>query len=885
MENIRKAIEIVFRRISLEKIYDSLISMTDFYRSVIGSKKEYLYNNISEEAFLNASNNIFRNISNDEVKNIYRKFFNFNDELNSDKYSSNEVSNIFDLLCIYGEKVLTRNNNVPVCKYEHLLNWWKMSNKMGQDIITMAYMAKNNITGAHSVSFAYPVAISNDNNRLNTILDKGLAENHFHLNGSSATFPLSWAYLMNHFNQIDRKINKSFGNILDKDTYGSKEIKWNEYIKDAAVIRVWLFNKIISNKSSDASANKCLEKYNSTELLKFIKDNLTICQYHASSAIDRARYFCGVKDKKTGLVLDYASPTEYFSQPFEMSALTGERFFLYSCFRKIYLNEFDSVQMQMFYFYLAIKSAFRGEMIQSNDRVGFDNFRQYQDRKDIIFDDDKLYERCAYNLAVNQTFNSHNIKYLEARIVPKTDSEKLIESIYEKDKNIMGKDPADDFDTKPDERNNTVQVNKDNFYYVFHFIKGPDKPSNNVSKFPTRERLSIPCRNSECRKKAHRQAAAIYRAVNEKNALRSRILGIDAASSEIGCRPEVFASEFRYLKHMVPSYHHCEFVNEQKLCINATYHVGEDFYDIIDGLRAIDEAILFLNLRINDRLGHALALGTDPACYYQKRGFTVVMPKQDMLDNLMWFVYKADSLNAELTASDRKIIMNEFYFLLADIYGKRYDDSSVNFFDYVNSWQLRGDNPELYHFGKCDSQSITTYYRESCINNLVNQTIRNNAKAAGLYSDYHFNLSVRKNGDKQTSFKLTKTMIKTLSQLQHNMQLEIAAKGISIECNPSSNYVIGNFKRFDKHPILSFYNKHLGTTDQDSAQLSVSINTDDQGVFDTNLKNEYSVMAAALEQITDENQQHIYSSDNVYHWIDDVREMGICQSFGNYRNR
>ena len=36
-------------------------------------------------------------------------------------------------------------------------------------------------------------------------------------------------------------------------------------------------------------------------------------------------------------------------------------------------------------------------------------------------------------------------------------------------------------------------------------------------------------------------------------------------------------------------------------------------------------------------------------------------------------------------------------------------------------------------------------------------------------------------------------------------------------------------------------------------QLSVSINTDDQGVFDTLLENEYALMALALKKKKDKN--------------------------------
>ena len=62
-------------------------------------------------------------------------------------------------------------------------------------------------------------------------------------------------------------------------------------------------------------------------------------------------------------------------------------------------------------------------------------------------------------------------------------------------------------------------------------------------------------------------------------------------------------------------------------------------------------------------------------------------------------------------------------------------------------------------------------------------------------------------------------------------------------------------------------------------QLSVSINTDDQGVFDTLLENEYAFMALALKKKKDKNNNKIYDIEDIYEWIDYVRKMGIEQSF------
>lgn len=63
------------------------------------------------------------------------------------------------------------------------------------------------------------------------------------------------------------------------------------------------------------------------------------------------------------------------------------------------------------------------------------------------------------------------------------------------------------------------------------------------------------------------------------------------------------------------------------------------------------------------------------------------------------------------------------------------------------------------------------------------------------------------------------------------------------------------------------------------AQISTSINSDDLGVFDTNLENEYALIAIALENEKDENGNPKYCSLQIYKWLESVRQMGEEQIF------
>ena len=111
-----------------------------------------------------------------------------------------------------------------------------------------------------------------------------------------------------------------------------------------------------------------------------------------------------------------------------------------------------------------------------------------------------------------------------------------------------------------------------------------------------------------------------------------------------------------------------------------------------------------------------------------------------------------------------------------------------------------------------------------------------------------------------------------------NLRERIARRKIGIETNPSSNYLIGRFGEYEQHPIVTFNDLYLREPSQKSV-LFVSINTDDQGVFDTDLENEFSLMASALENARDSNGVRLYTPEQVYRWIDQVRQMGLEQAF------
>lgn len=83
---------------------------------------------------------------------------------------------------------------------------------------------------------------------------------------------------------------------------------------------------------------------------------------------------------------------------------------------------------------------------------------------------------------------------------------------------------------------------RSHFNVIFHFIKKRD------------ERDKTRYRHMSLREDTKERAFAIYKFRNDEknwseNPLAGCVVGIDAANSEIYCRPEVFAQAFRFLRN------------------------------------------------------------------------------------------------------------------------------------------------------------------------------------------------------------------------------------------------------------------------------------------------------------------------------------------------
>ena len=209
-------------------------------------------------------------------------------------------------------------------------------------------------------------------------------------------------------------------------------------------------------------------------------------------------------------------------------------------------------------------------------------------------------------------------------------------------------------------------------------------------------------------------------------------------------------------------------------------------------------------------------------------------------------------------------------------------DDGASIKEYFEAWKLRGHDPSLYRGGKRNLAPFRSSEWDKYLFNSSYGNVGVSERVERLYYRYHFDSAAKVMGTRSLHYDVPEDYIAMVEQLQVCMQKWISRKHIGIETNPSSNVLIGGISRYDEHPIQKWYNVGL-TSDNEllktSPQSFISINTDDQGVFNTCLENEYALLACALEKMRNEDGSPVYNHAQIYEWLDNIRKMGLQQSF------
>ena len=193
-----------------------------------------------------------------------------------------------------------------------------------------------------------------------------------------------------------------------------------------------------------------------------------------------------------------------------------------------------------------------------------------------------------------------------------------------------------------------------------------------------------------------------------------------------------------------------------------------------------------------DRFGHATVLGLDLEAWYHRKDYCIHLKEQDYLDHVMWFYMMIMGFHIEGCELLKDYLYKEFLEAFHHIYVENHKRTEIS-----------DTEEQINIFQYFDSWKLRGNPPENYKKETEDDIKSENPQITKLYYRYYFE--------------------------KREKSWEIA-----------------------DHPVLNLYSIGLGDK-RDIPQMFVSINTDDRGVFQTSLKNEYALLAASVENLTDEN--------------------------------
>jgi hypothetical protein len=408
--------------------------------------------------------------------------------------------------------------------------------------------------------------------------------------------------------------------------------------------------------------------------------------------------------------------------------------------------------------------------------------------------------------------------------------------------------------------------------------------------------------------------------------------GLDIAGDENALKIAGFAPMLRWLRsglYPVPD------GLRASTGFHFSIHAGEDYAHPASGLRHIDETVRFCEMREGDRLGHALALGIEPALWAKRHG-EMILPLDEHLDNLVWQWHYATVLSGSLPLAQAVLPLLERritrFVARCDWCKERLPQIDCS----VADKRANGDEPSLKNITP-DTLYRAWLLRRNCSYRLQQlhggapltsqekcalpdwSTLSNkDSVAAQLYKQRHSRLLddlppqlvVVRVADEWSTQELiglgapekwrqqasggkdilqdidTPVELEFMHALQDYLLDRYDRKGLIIETNPTSNVYIARFKKHVEHPIFRWNppdeellkpGAEFNRYGLRRGPVRVLVNTDDPGIMPTTLRTEFLLLRdAAIERGV--------SRTMAEYWLERLRLYGLEQFQRNHLN-
>lgn len=800
-----------------------------------------------------------------------------------------EISEAMD-----GKKDIFNGHNT----FDKVEIWNILNREMPIDIFIIAFYMLSDLKDEKYLYYQR-ANISLADKIINHVLEKGVAENHIHLNAGLSYLQL-WEYRMNEMIVIHRRERK--------DIYKNKD-----QILLCALFRIVITDFLIERQEESFEQYWNQKDTIGTEILHMMEymDQYRMCpdydklEQQAEDIIGWFKRKYRINDKKDYLL-------EHMLLKYRTLKISSEMAFLFNTMR--YLKNEQKVGsklknythvLRLFTQYIRMKNLFFQDLMQGNEKEGLKYFKGYYDnirKENNRFEYKKLYKSIFESQA-----QSLNLKKLEFRIAPAIDMkqpykkredenirDEIKRKILRQIKYLLEGYQAYIFEMSNIDgrgrKRNLQEIGKianelcekgmfsiPTIGIVFHFIK-KDYIDNIVGdmcwvKFYEEDNEDLVFNSKHIiiyRKKMEQFARMVEELRSEIPILSEYVVGIDAASDEVVVEPWIMAPVYTHIRNKKITKPFAFGTNSEVYRIRNmgfTYHVGEEFRHIMSGLRHVDEVLEHFKYKPADRLGHAIVLGVN-VDYWMMHHEVVTIPIQEYLDNLLWlwgtivykkynFKYSVDELEGKIMICAKKIY--EFtdgmtIDMLYDAYQRKFLSNNDEIFQ-----RLRED---IETDSKDDAEYFCKFYRGK-------NTRWTEEKILCTFYCPVYQTRFRK----PEFIKIEKNNAQFYKEVQKQIIEKIEKIGIYVETNPTSNLAIGSIESIVSHPIFNLNSKGLKKeVDENEHCVLVTINSDDPIIFNTNNENELSYIYHALVQKG-------YQKERVIRWIDKVREMGLDSSF------
>jgi len=605
----------------------------------------------------------------------------------------------------------------------------------------------------------------------------GFSELHLHFNGSVETDNV-WQDFLRSPDKVYKDLTKGFINInveehFEQESHLIKPLKFYNLLKAAIKIRSILYD-LIFQPNSRLSAT--VLNSSDTQLL--------------SGIIFNNNYSGELGSSKHSFLHLLSNPQ------IDISELSLEAL-MYTCIFD-YLNENNKhkeIVAALFHIYILIKGLSNKMLVQQESQYGFDQFQKhtFNNLRDL---NEKTYHQRFYQMSGN---SKDNFSFLEGRYAPKgTKLENLfLLNLIEKGWKQFKLGSKEEFPK---------------LCVIAHFIK---KKDDNKCNWIRHRNLRI-----EIYKKSQ-----VLHFLRKDTKYDNLLVGFDAAANELHTPPEVFAPVFRKLKR------------ESNEKTQFTYHAGEDFYHPLSGIRAIYEAVEFIDFGQNNRIGHATALGIDWNLWCQELNNCIHIKQGEWLDNLIFVYFLIKNKGLKSLSQLIPILEGKITRLILKVYAYAIPIST-----YIESWEYRKYCPILLSYDSFENARLSPVFDLTEWDEI--DSIRDKTEIINALFAYH-SIECRKKYDDIipiVSDEIIKE--KQFEQIQLHVLEILAKKKVIIETLPTSNVRISHYKDHSQHHVFRW----LKWKEEGKSIPEIVVGADDTGIFSTNIFNEYAHIYGQLTQ-------------------------------------